>query len=158
MDLKVQKKIAARVLGCSPKRVIFATDKLATIKEALTRADIRDLINSNIITSTPKVGVSRARARHIHTQKTKGLRVGVGSRKGTAKARLNGGLGLKSAWITKVRSMRLFITQLKDNGRVTPSQYRELYNKVKGNYFRNKQHVLLYLEENNMFQPKKASK
>lgn len=158
MDLKVQKKIAARVLKCSPQRVVFATDKLATIKEALTRADIRDLINSNVITSVPVVNTSRGRARHNRGQKAKGLRVGVGSRKGTAKARLNSGLGLKHAWIVKVRGMRLFISQLKDNGRITPPQYRELYNKVKGNYFRNKQHVLLYLEENKMFQPKKAAK
>jgi len=148
MNLKVQKNIAAKVLKCSPQRVMFATDKLATIKEALTRADIRDLINSNIITVKPIVNTSRGRARHIHAQKVKGLRVGVGSRKGTPNARLN----IKEAWATKMRNMRPFISQLRANGRISTSVYRNLYGKVKGNYFRNRQHIILYLEENNLFE------
>jgi len=152
MDLKVQKTIAAKVLKCSPQRVKFATDKLATIKEALTRADVRDLINSNIITVEPIRNSSRGRARHIQAQKAKGLRTGVGSRKGTPNARLNE----KGVWASKMRNMRAFIKQLKDNGRIEVSLYRELYNKVKGNYFRSRGHIILYLEENALFNARKV--
>ncbi len=150
MNLKVQKRLAAVVLKCSPSNVVFDTAKLATIKEALTRADIRDLINSNVITQKAIQSSSRGRARHIQAQKAKGLRKGVGSRKGTAKARHNP----KDAWAAKVRLMRPLIKQLKDNGRIATPVYRELYNKVKGNFFRNRQHILLHLEENNLFLPK----
>ena len=36
MRLKLQKRIASRVLKCSEKRVRFDSEKLADIKEAIT--------------------------------------------------------------------------------------------------------------------------
>ncbi|HLP79536.1 MAG TPA: 50S ribosomal protein L19e [Acidobacteriota bacterium] len=150
MDLKLQKRLAAKVLKCSPQRIVFDTAKLATIKEALTRADIRDLINSNIIHAVPEKNTSRVRARHIQAQKSKGLRKGTGSRKGTAKARADE----KYVWMNKVRTQRDFIKQLKDNGRIDNTLYRSLYDKVKGNFFRTRGHIKLYLEEHSLFLPK----
>ena len=87
MKLKSQKTIAGKVMKCSPKRVIFASEHLSDIKEAITRQDIKTLINQGVIRKRQEKGTSRVRARHIKTQKRKGRRAGQGSRKGKKTAR-----------------------------------------------------------------------
>ena len=41
MELKVQKRLAAQIFQCSPKRVIFNPEKLTEIKEGITKGDVR---------------------------------------------------------------------------------------------------------------------
>ncbi len=147
MDLKVQKRIAADVLKCAQKNIVFDTSKLSTIKEALTKADIRDLINSNVITKKQLPSQSRSRARKITTQKSKGVQKGAGSRRAKTKIRSK----LHEKWLNKVRLERSFIKQLRENKKITPNTYRNTYLKVKGNFFRNRRHIKLYLEEEKLF-------
>lgn len=147
MDLKVQTRIAAAVLKCSPQNVVFDKTKLATIKEAITRADVRDLVNSNLVWKATPQHQSHVRARKIAVQKAKGLRKGPGSRKGKANARLSD----KLVWMNKTRLQRDTIKDLRAREKVEPSTYRMLYNKIKGNYFRSRKHILQYLEENQLF-------
>ena len=47
--MKTQKRLAAYILKCSPKKVKFDETKLEEIKEAITKADIRGLIAQGII-------------------------------------------------------------------------------------------------------------
>lgn len=147
MNLKTQKRIAAKVLKCSPKRVVFDTQGVADIKEAITRADVRSLVGSKLIVKAQKKGSSRSRARTILTQKRKGRQLGTGSRKGKHTARAP----RKRTWINKVRSQRAFIKELRANAKVSPETYSDLYTKVKSGYFRNKRHIKLHLEENKLF-------
>ena len=44
MELKVQKRLSAQVMGCSEKRVIFDPARLNDIKEAITKKDIKLLV------------------------------------------------------------------------------------------------------------------
>lgn len=148
MELKTQRRLAAQIFKCSAKKVYFDPEKLSSIKEALTSADIRDLINSNAIVKKSPQSQSRVRARKIQVQKRKGLRKGLGSRKGTPKARLNP----KETWMIKVRLQRSFIKELKDKKLIAVQTYRQLYLKVKGNYFRNKRHVKEYIEQEKLWQ------
>ena len=69
MMLKLQKRLAADVLGCSEKRVLFDQDRLEDIKEAITKLDIRSLIADGTIREKPIKGISRARARKTALQK-----------------------------------------------------------------------------------------
>jgi large subunit ribosomal protein L19e len=147
MNLKTQKRIAAKVLKCSPKRVVFDTQGVADIKEAITRADLRSLVGSKLIVKAQKKGNSRSRARSILTQKRKGRQSGSGTRKGTHGARAP----RKRTWVIKVRSQRDFIKELKTKGKVSAKTYTDLYTKVKSGYFRNKRHIKLHLEENKLF-------
>ena len=82
MNLNVQKRIAADVLKCSPKRIIFDGTKLKEIKEAITKADIRGLIIDGFIQKRRVRGISNFRSRNIKVQKSKGRKRGHGSRKG----------------------------------------------------------------------------
>ena len=59
MNLIVQKRIAADILGCSKKRVVFDQERLSDIKEAITKADLRGLVSEGAIHKVQKKGVSR---------------------------------------------------------------------------------------------------
>ena len=147
MKLTVQKRIAAEVLGCSQKRVIFDTDSLKDIKEAITKADIKSLVKQRMIRKLQKKGVSRVRAKKRHVQKTKGRRRGIGKRKGTAKARTPE----KRAWINKIRLQRAVLKQLKEKALIAKNIYRDLYLKAKGGFFRSRRHLKTYMDENKLF-------
>lgn len=150
MNLKTQKKIAAKVLKCSPKRVVFNQESTADIKEAITRADVRNLVGSGLIAKANKTSISRSRIRKNIVQKRKGRKSGAGSRKGKATARLPS----KQVWMAKVRLQRTFIKELRDKELISPNTYTLLYTRVKGGFFRNKRHIKLFLEESNLFNKK----
>jgi large subunit ribosomal protein L19e len=98
-----------------------------------------------VVVVLPKRGNSRTRANKIATQKAKGRRSGHGNRKGTAKARFN----TKTKWVIKIRGLRSYLLELKESGKLDNKIFRELYRKAKGNFFRNKRHLALYMEQNN---------
>src|SRR3989338_1009010 len=102
MELKIQKRLAAQVLKCSPKRIRLDVERLEEIKEAITKADIRSLINNKAIIEVQKKGVSRFRAKIRHLKKKKGRYKGFGSRKGRNTARLPP----KRRWMNAVRLQR----------------------------------------------------
>ena len=59
MKLNVQKRVAAGVLKCSPKRVVFDSDRLDEIKEAITKSDLRGLISDRAIVKKSIKGTSK---------------------------------------------------------------------------------------------------
>jgi len=138
-----KKKLAARILKTSPKKVRFAADALEDIKKAITRSDLRGLIAVKKITKNKSNQQSLARARENKKQKSKGRRKGRGSKKGSK----NSSLSKKSAWMLKIRAQRKFLKELREKKLITPSDYNALYNKSRGGYFRNKRHIKLYLDE-----------
>ena len=110
MELKIQKRLAAQVLKCSPKRIRLDTERLEEIKEAITKADIRSLINTKAIVKVQKKGVSRFKAKIRHLKKKEGRYKGFGSRKGRNTARLPP----KRRWMNAVRLQRGLLKMLKD--------------------------------------------
>lgn len=150
MKLNVQKRLAANILKCSPKKVWFAPDRLADIKEAITKADIRGLIGEGVIAKEQAKGISRVRANHRAVQKSKGLRRGPGKRKGKKTALMP----RKEAWITKIRAQRSLLTELKANNIVSVDTYKTLYRKAKGGFFRNRRHIKIYIKEQGLLQQK----
>lgn len=139
----VQKRLAARILKCSPHRIRFDPEKLEQIEGAITKHDVRGLISSNAIHRMPKNCGSRARARFRHLQRRKGRQTGMGKRKGTKNARQSS----KRAWMDKIRLQRSLISQLKENKTITPRLCRMLLLKAKGGFFRSQRHLKLYLNE-----------
>ncbi len=147
MELKVQKRLAGKILKCSPSRIRLDSLRLSDIKEAITKADIRSLIREGAVTKKPIKGISRFHARKIKLQKKKGRKKGAGSKKGPRKARLP----KKTAWIKKVRAQRNFLNNLKERNLISSKNFRTIYNKIKGGFFRSKRHIKLFLEEKNLF-------
>ena len=149
MNLGKQKNLASRALGVSKKRIKFnanTAENKKSLKETISREGVHELVSEKVISVSPKSGNSRTRANYILAQKKKGRRQGHGNRKGTANARFNS----KDKWMLKIRSLRNLLKDLREKERIEVSTYRSLYLKAKGNFFRNKRHMLLYIEQNNM--------
>jgi large subunit ribosomal protein L19e len=143
MKLTTQKRLAAHVMKCGQTRVWMDPDFEDEISLAITRDDIRRLVDEGAIQRKPVRGVSRGRARYKLRQKRKGQRSGPGKKKGKATSKLSG----KDRWMMKIRPMRKELRKLRDEGKITPKVYRELYLKAKGNAFRNTGHLRTYISE-----------
>src|SRR3990167_2365122 len=114
MSLKIQRRIAGSVLKCSPNRVVFDSERLSEIEEAITKVDVRGLVREGIIREKPKMGISRGRARAVAEKKRHGQRRGQGSRKGTRSARFD----KKTEWINRIRSQRKLLVRLREQKKV----------------------------------------
>jgi large subunit ribosomal protein L19e len=143
MKIKIQKRLAAQMLKRSKKKIKLDPTQLTEIKEAITKKDVKELIDDKVIKALPKRGVSRSRARKNEEQKAKGRRKGIGSRKGKQTARTP----KKKAWMNKVRSQRKLIKSLKEKEIIDNPTYRSLYTKVGGGFFRSQRHIKLYITE-----------
>lgn len=146
MKLNVQKRIAASVLKCSPNRVTIDITRLSEIKEAITRADIKGLIQKGAIVKERKIGISRLRAKKRKAQRGKGRQRGQGNRRGLKSARNPG----KLAWMNKVRLQRSFLNRLKEKQVIDLKIARNLYLKIKGGFFRSLRHLKMYIEDNKL--------
>ena len=141
--LNNQKRLAAQIMKCGINRVRFNPDRLEDIKEAITKNDIRPLINDGAILKQRLLNTSRFWARKRKKQKSAGRQKNFGSRKGKKTARLEP----KRAWINKIRLQRNFIISLRDRKMISIADYHELYMKSKGGFFRSIRHLKMYTKE-----------
>ncbi len=141
--LDVQRRLAAQILKCGENRIRFDPASLEDIKEAITKTDIRSLINNDAISKKRLVNTSKFWARKTKIQKSKGKQKGFGSRKGKKTARL----APKRVWINKIRLQRDYIKSLRNSKIITSTAYHELYMKSKGGFFRSIRHLKLFTEE-----------
>lgn len=142
-DLKSQRRIAADVMDVGEDRVWMDPEETEKISEAITRQDIRNLVEGGTIQKRDKKGNSNARSKKNKNQKSKGRQKGHGSRKGRKTARSSE----KDEWMSKIRALRSKLKEMRDEGELNSKQYRELYNKAKGGFFRNKKHLNNYVED-----------
>ena len=142
-DLSAQRRLAADVLDVGKNRVWFDPGAQDEIVDAITREDIRELVDQGIIRAKDKQGNSRGRARERNAKRSYGHRKGPGSRRGKAGGRQN----RKDAWKDSIRAQRRTLRELRDDGDLTPSQYRDLYNKARGGEFDSVRRLLNYIDE-----------
>ena len=137
MNLQNQKRIASQLLKCGENRVWIDPNRSKDISDAITRGDIRVLINSGAITARQKIGVSRGRAKHERSQRKKGRQTGHGSRRGKKGARKPS----KERWMQTIRPIRKKLKELRDSGKIDTRTYRDYYMKAKGGVFKNRPHM-----------------
>jgi len=136
-DLRNQRRMAASILKCGLHRIWMDSDRTDEIAKAVTRGDVKILINGGAIKSKQIQGISRGRKKFNQKQKEKGRRKGHGSRKGAKYARLP----RKERWIRTIRPIRIYLRQLRDDKSIDKSIYRKYYRKAKGGEFRSKHHL-----------------
>jgi len=146
MNLKLQKELSAKAYGVGKARVKIDPTQSEEIKDAITRADIKGLVDSGAIKILQKKDTSRHRARARKEKRKKGRARGHGRRRGPATARTPP----KTTWINRVRLQRATISRLKKAGSMTTSTHRELYLKAKGGFFRNRKHLLQYINQHKL--------
>ena len=146
--MNAKKKLAAKVLKTSHGKIRFAAGALEDVAKAITRADIRGLAAVGKIVAITPNQQSHVRARKNAAQKAKGRQKGKGSRKGRKFANVS----RKEQWMSRIRTQRAFLQDLKEKKLLSVQNFRMLYLKSKGGYFRNKRHIKLFMTERNLFE------
>ncbi|MFP9061758.1 50S ribosomal protein L19e [Natrialbaceae archaeon A-chndr2] len=141
-DLKAQKRLAADVLDVGKNRIWFDPEAQGEIASAITREEIRELVEDGTIRAKDARGNSRGRARERNKKRAYGHKKGPGKRKGKKGARQNE----KEQWTSKIRAQRRTLREIRDKGDITPAQYRQLYRKASGGEFRSVQYLLNYID------------
>ncbi|HDD46393.1 MAG TPA: 50S ribosomal protein L19e [Candidatus Aenigmarchaeota archaeon] len=144
MDLKMQKRLAAEIMKVGISRVRVENKK--EVEEAITREDVKKLIEKGIIKKVQKKGTGRVHAKALLKQKKRGRRSGKGSRKGKKYSKIT----KKEQWMKSVRALRKLLKELRDKGKLEKKDYRMLYRKVKGGSFRSKKHLMMFIKDNEL--------
>ena len=141
-DLSAQRRLAADVLDVGENRVWFDPNAQSEIAEAITREEVSQLVADGAIDAKEARGNSRGRARERNAKRAYGHRKGPGTRKGKAGARENP----KERWRKNIRAQRRKLRELRDEGELSPSEYRDLYDKARGGEFRSVEYMMNYIE------------
>ena len=142
--LTQQRRVASEILKVGKTRVFMDSDHLEEIKNAITRADIRKMINHGYI---------KAKSEKIKRPKevTK-KKQGQGSRKGLKGARTP----KKERWMNTVRPLREMLKGLREQEKIDIKTYRKLYLQIKSGAFRNRSHFKLYLKQRGIISEDRA--
>lgn len=140
-DLSNQKRLAAELLKVGQTRVWMDPERTEDISTAITREDIRGLIEQGIIKRRAIIGISRGRARARDLKRAKGHGKGQGTRRGAKGARAP----KKEQWMNRIRAQRRVLKSLRDEKTLDSHAYRTLYRKAKGGEFRNVAHLKSYI-------------
>jgi len=142
-DLSAQKRLASELLDAGQDSVWLDPDRQGDIAEAITRDDIRELIDEGAIRADAPEGNSRGRARQRQKKRSYGHQKGPGSRRGKAGARQNE----KQDWQSRIRAQRERLRELRDEGELDSSAYRDLYDKAGGGEFDSVADLERYIED-----------
>jgi large subunit ribosomal protein L19e len=104
-------------------RVWINPERTDDVEAAITREEVKKLIHEKVIVALPEKGISRSRAKTIQEKKRVGRRKGSGSRTGAGHAKIS----KKAAWMSKIRSLRKNLRELKTRRVIAETTYRKLY-------------------------------
>ncbi len=130
MKLDKKKELAAKTLKIGKGRIIFDETRLAEIKEAITKQDIKDLQKSGVIKIKPEKGRKKKK------RKTKR---GAGKIKKRVKRR-------KQEYVKITRKLRSYIKELKKQNKIKKEDYQKLRKKIKARAFKSKAQLKEYLQ------------
>lgn len=127
-----KRELARRTLNVGKDRIVFVRARLEEIKEAITKQDIRDLVQSGAIIVKP----------------TKGRKINI-SRKnrrgpGKIKKKVN---KRKQEYVTITRKLRAYVKELKSRGELTRDEVIEIRKRIRNKAFKSKINLKSYIKE-----------
>jgi large subunit ribosomal protein L19e len=128
------KQIASQILNSGVSRIKILPNAIEDVKKALTRNDIRKLIEDKKIIAIAK------------KQKMKKERKKKSVRKGTAKARRS------VKWEDKVRAQRRLLKKLKEEKKISNQNFKKVYKLIKSGNFASKSSLLTFLKDQKLIE------
>ena len=125
MNLAKKKILAAKALGVGKARIILNKERIAEIKEAITRQDIKDLAAAGAIIVRPVSG-----RKTIVKRKTR-------RRFGSIRKKIN---NTKREYMNLTRKLRAYIYELRKHETITEDKYWELRKQIRARLFKSKTH------------------
>ena len=130
MNLNNKKSLAARALKVGKERIVFSRGRLEEIKEAITKQDIRDLLNEGAII-----------VKNIKGRK-KNLKKKVKRSTGNIRKKVN---KRKQNYVIMTRKLRNYSSELKKQDKLTREEVKELRKKIRNKDFKSKAHLKEYI-------------
>ena len=131
MNLSQKKTLAAKTMKVGKERISFVNERLAEIKEAITKEDIRGLVESKAIIVNP-----------IKGRKTNVARK---NRRGTGKIKLKVNKR-KQEYVIITRKLRAYAAELKKQGKLTAEEVTEIRKRIRNRAYKSKANLKLYIE------------
>ena len=130
MKLTTQKRMAADILGVGKNRVSFDSLRLEEIKQAITKADIEDLIKDKAI---------RAKPGRAKIKKERRKRRNAGRRKMRVVDR-------KRLYVNKIRKIRRYVKDQLNAGQISKEMVNEVRKYAKAGQFKSLRNVKEYIK------------
>ncbi len=121
MKLNLKKNLAAKTLNVGKERIIFDSQRLEEIKEAITKQDIRDLVANKAILVKEPMG------------RRKNVKRKTRRRVGKIKKKVK---NAKQEYVKITRKLRKFVKNLKDKERISSEDYKDLRKQIRNRKFR----------------------
>lgn len=131
MNLKNKKELAAKTFKVGKDRIVFVIERLAEIKEAITKEDLRALKESGAIEIKPVKGRK--------TNTTRKNKRGAGKIKMKVNKR-------KQEYVIITRKLRRYATELKKQGKLTSEEVTEIRKRIRNRAFKSKANLKIYIE------------
>lgn len=123
MKLEKKKSLAAKTLEVGKNRIVFNTQRLSDIKEAITKQDIRDLFSDGAILLRAPSG------------RKKIIRRKYRRKAGSVKKPVKNG---KREYVMLTRKLRAYVAQLRRLGKLPREEYYALRKEIKSKSFKSK--------------------
>ena len=121
MKLENKKQLASRTLQVGKNRIVFNTTRLQEIKEAITKQDIKDLLQDKAITIKQIKGTKK-----IVKRKTR-------RRLGSVKRKVN---TRKKDYMTLTRKLRTYLAHLKKTKQIKQEDFENLRKQIRAKQFK----------------------
>ena len=121
MKLEKKKAFAGKVLGVGQARIVFNTARLAEIKEAITRQDIRELVAQKAIIIREILG------RRTVVKSTSRRRAGSVRKHARKK---------KREYIIITRKLRAYLAHLRIQGKLKQEDFEQLRREIRARAFK----------------------